>query len=139
MGSIAPGTGQRGVPRPNGSECDIGVVELVFAKDIISANSAVAGSSFSFTVATTGTPVPSMTKRGQAPERPYLYEQRRRNSHYLGYSYREKDEDISPGSHRDLRIGNDQVCRYPGVHTDHQFWLIRRFCNRNYSGLKAAR
>jgi len=68
--SLCPGSDQRGVPRPQGSECDIGAVELIMPRDIISPNSvtATARSSFSFNVTTTGYPVPSMTEKGKLPK-----------------------------------------------------------------------
>jgi predicted outer membrane repeat protein len=68
--TLCPGTDQRGVVRPQGPECDIGAVELVFPKAIISPNSATAtaGSDFSFTVTTSGSPVPSITEKGKLPK-----------------------------------------------------------------------
>jgi predicted outer membrane repeat protein len=65
---LCPGIDQRGVARPQGSECDIGAVELSPSgapQAIISPNgaSATVGSSFTFTVTTSGTTMsPSLLK-----------------------------------------------------------------------------
>lgn len=69
--TLCPGTDQRGVPRPQGSECDIGAVELVIPKAITSPNSATttAGSHFSFPVTTSGSPMPKITEKGALPKR----------------------------------------------------------------------
>jgi hypothetical protein len=59
--TLCPSTDQRGIARPQGSECDIGAVELSpTPQDITSADevSATAGQSFSFTITTSGTPIP---------------------------------------------------------------------------------
>jgi hypothetical protein len=69
--TLCPGTDQRGVSRPQGSECDIGVVELVIPQAITSPNNANAtvGSPFSFTVDTSGSPVPTIPEKGTLPRR----------------------------------------------------------------------
>jgi hypothetical protein len=58
---------QREVPRP--TPCDIGAVQLVIPQAITSPDSATAtaGSSFSFTVTTSGLPVPVITEKGKLP------------------------------------------------------------------------
>jgi hypothetical protein len=68
--TLCPGTDQRGVARPQGPECDIGAVELVVPRDITSTNNATAtaGSPFSFTVDTSGNPVPVITEIGALPK-----------------------------------------------------------------------
>jgi hypothetical protein len=69
--SLCPGTDQRGVARPQGSECDEGAVELAPAPQAItSPDSATAtvGSPFSFTVTTSGLPAPSLIKKGRLPK-----------------------------------------------------------------------
>jgi predicted outer membrane repeat protein len=70
--ALCPGADQRGTARPQGTECDIGAVELVVsqAKAITSAESAATTvrTSFSFTVTTTGSPVPRITKTGSLPK-----------------------------------------------------------------------
>ena len=72
--TLCPGTDQRGVTRPQETQCDIGAVELapVVASGpaITSMDSATATvrSPFSFTVTTTGTPVPRITKKGALPK-----------------------------------------------------------------------
>jgi hypothetical protein len=48
---LCPGTDQRGVPRPQGSECDIGAVELAV-----------------FTITSAGSPVPSLSETGTLPK-----------------------------------------------------------------------
>lgn len=67
--TLCPGTDQRGVPRPQAGRCDIGAVELVMSQAITSPDAAVGtpGSPFSFTVTTSGTPVPSITEKGTLP------------------------------------------------------------------------
>jgi hypothetical protein len=70
--TLCPGTDQRGVSRPQGPECDIGAVELApISRAIISPNSANAtvGSLFSFTVSTSGTPVPTISEKGTLPKK----------------------------------------------------------------------
>ena len=59
--TLCSGTDQRGVPRPQGSDCDIGAVEM--ERDI-----ATVGTPFSFTVTTFGSPVPSITEKGALPK-----------------------------------------------------------------------
>jgi len=68
--TLCPGTDQRGVSRPQGTECDIGAVELGIPQTITSADIAATtvGSPFSFTVTTTGSPVPSITEKGKLPK-----------------------------------------------------------------------
>jgi hypothetical protein len=68
---LCAGNDQRGVARPQGSECDIGAVELSpTSQTITSADSAPASvhSSFSFTVTTSGTPTPVLKKGGKLPK-----------------------------------------------------------------------
>ncbi len=65
--TLCPSTDQRGVARPQGSECDIGAVELSpTSQDITSPNeaTATAGEPFSFTITTTGTPTPKISETG---------------------------------------------------------------------------
>jgi len=67
---------QRGVARP--TPCDMGAVELALPPQAItSPDSATAtvGSPFSFTVTTSGTPVPSITKKGRLPKHVKLDDQ----------------------------------------------------------------
>ena len=59
--TLCSGTDQRGVPRPHDSDCDIGAVEM-------ECDVATAGTPFSLTVTTFGTPVPSLTEKGSLPE-----------------------------------------------------------------------
>jgi hypothetical protein len=69
--TLCPGTDQRGVARPQGSECDIGAVELSpTSQTITSADSAATsvGASFSFTVTTSGVPTPVLKKSGNMPK-----------------------------------------------------------------------
>jgi hypothetical protein len=70
--TLCPGTDQRGVPRPQGTECDIGAVELAVStlKGFSSPKTftTTAGSFCAFTVATYGTPVPSITEKGKLPK-----------------------------------------------------------------------
>ncbi len=64
---LCPSTDQRGVARPQGSECDIGAVELSpTPQDITSADgvTATAGQPFSFTITTTGSPTPRIHEAG---------------------------------------------------------------------------
>jgi len=68
--TLCPGTDQRGVARPQGTQCDIGAVELVLPpRSFTSPNSAnvTAGSAFSFAVTTQGTPAPSIARTGKLP------------------------------------------------------------------------
>jgi Putative Ig domain len=69
---LCPGTDQRGVARPQGGGCDIGAVELSVATlDAVTSGDAAtaeAGSPFSFTVTTTGSPVPSIACTGAVPK-----------------------------------------------------------------------
>jgi hypothetical protein len=68
--SLCPGTDQRGVSRPQGPRCDLGAVELVPVSQAISSPNAVVTTSrspFSFTVTTTGIPVPSLAEKGRLP------------------------------------------------------------------------
>jgi hypothetical protein len=58
--SLCSGTDQRGVPRPQDADCDIGAVEM-------ECDIATVGVPFSFTVTTFGTPVPSITEKGPLP------------------------------------------------------------------------
>ena len=70
--ALCPSTDQRGVARPQGSECDIGAVELSpTPQDITSPDDAVAtaGQTFSFTVTTTGAPVPKLSETGSLPKK----------------------------------------------------------------------
>jgi hypothetical protein len=70
--SLCPGTDQRGVARPQGPDCDMGAVELSpTSQEITSADSASSSlhSSFSFTVTTSGTPVPAITEMQKLPKR----------------------------------------------------------------------
>jgi hypothetical protein len=70
--TLCPGTDQRGVARPQDSECDIGAVELSpTPQDITSSNTATAtaGQTFSFTVTTTGTPTPKLSETGALPRK----------------------------------------------------------------------
>ncbi|MGH9017125.1 MAG: choice-of-anchor Q domain-containing protein [Acidimicrobiales bacterium] len=67
---LCPGTDQRGVARPQGSACDIGAVELVPGAPAITSPAAVTatvGSPLSFTVTTSGIPVPSLAEKGRLP------------------------------------------------------------------------
>jgi hypothetical protein len=69
--TLCPGTDQRGVARPQGTECDMGAVELSpTSEEITSADSATAADhvTFSFTVTTTGTPVPALTLKHKLPK-----------------------------------------------------------------------
>ncbi len=68
--TLCPSTDQRGVARPQSSECDIGAVELSSTpQDITSAGNGTAtvGQPFSFTVTTTGTPTPKLSETGTLP------------------------------------------------------------------------
>ena len=68
--SLCPGTDQRGVARPQGARCDLGALELVPAPQAITSPDAVIATSrspFSFTVTTTGIPVPSLSEKGRLP------------------------------------------------------------------------
>ena len=70
--TLCPSTDQRGVARPQGSECDIGAVELSpTSQDITSSDDATAttGQPFSFTVTTTGTPTPRLSETGTLPRK----------------------------------------------------------------------
>jgi hypothetical protein len=70
--SLCPGTDQRGVARPQGSACDIGSVELSPTAETITSHdaaSATVHAPLSFTVTTSGTPTPSITKSGRLPKR----------------------------------------------------------------------
>ena len=70
--TLCPSTDQRGVARPQGSECDIGAVELSpTPQDITSSDDATAttGQPFSFTVTTTGTPTPRLSETGTLPRK----------------------------------------------------------------------
>jgi hypothetical protein len=70
--SLCPGTDQRGVARPQGPDCDMGAVELSpTSQEITSADSASSSlhASFSFTVTTSGTPVPAITEMQKLPKR----------------------------------------------------------------------
>lgn len=67
---------QRGVARP--TPCDIGAVELALPPQAITSSDsapATVGSPFSFTVTTSGTPVPSITKKGKLPKHLKLVDQ----------------------------------------------------------------
>jgi hypothetical protein len=68
--TFCPSLDQRNDPRPWGTGCDIGAVELAGSEAITSGNSATAvvGTPFSFTVTTTGTPVPVITKQRPLPK-----------------------------------------------------------------------
>lgn len=67
---ICPGTDQRGVARPQSVDCDLGAVEPVLPQAITSPDgaTATAGTYFSFTVTTSGTPTPRMTRAGRLPK-----------------------------------------------------------------------
>lgn len=68
--TLCPSTDQRGIARPQGSECDIGAVELSpTSQDITSPDNATAtaGEPFSFTITTTGTPTPKLSETGTLP------------------------------------------------------------------------
>ncbi len=70
--TLCPSTDQRGIARPQGSECDIGAVELSpTPQDITSADDATATADlpFSFTVTTTGSPVPKLSETGSLPKK----------------------------------------------------------------------
>jgi len=70
--TLCPGTDQRGVVRPQGTECDIGAVELELVPWAVTSPegaTATVGVPFSFTVTTSGIPVPSITKKGRLPRR----------------------------------------------------------------------
>lgn len=70
--SLCPGTDQRGVARPQGPACDIGAVELSPTAETITSPdeaSATSHAPLSFTVTTSGTPTPSITKSGTLPRR----------------------------------------------------------------------
>jgi hypothetical protein len=78
--SALPGQGNGAAPYPDAVRPgtvhleslahDAYVTDVVIPKAIVSANTvkAVAGCAFSFTVATTGTPVPALTKKGALPD-----------------------------------------------------------------------
>jgi hypothetical protein len=69
--TLCPGMDQRGVYRPQGTDCDIGALELTGGPwAITSAPNAVAtaGSTFSFTVTTFGKPVPTFTTKPKLPK-----------------------------------------------------------------------
>ena len=71
--TLCPSTDQRGIARPQGSECDIGAVELSpTSQDITSPDNATAtaGEPFSFTITTTGTPTPKLSETGTLPPKP---------------------------------------------------------------------
>ena len=69
--TLCPGTDQRGVSRPQGSECDIGAVEVAIPQAITTPNNAIAyaHSSFSFTIETSGSPIPVITEKGALPKK----------------------------------------------------------------------
>jgi hypothetical protein len=70
--TLCPGTDQRGVARPQGSACDIGAMELSPTSQTITSSDRTTGtlhSPLSFTVTTTGTPTPTITKSGKLPKR----------------------------------------------------------------------
>jgi hypothetical protein len=58
--ALCSGTDQRGVPRPAATNCDIGADEM-------ECDTATVGVPFSFKLTTFGTPVPSITEKGQMP------------------------------------------------------------------------
>jgi hypothetical protein len=58
--TLCSGTDQRGVPRPQDRDCDIGAVEM-------ECDVATVGTPFSLTVTTFGTPAPSLTEKGMLP------------------------------------------------------------------------
>jgi hypothetical protein len=67
---LCPGTDQRGVARPQATDCDVGAVELVAqAQAVTSADSTTATVRvpLSFTVTTSGIPIPSLTEKGRLP------------------------------------------------------------------------
>jgi len=67
---LCPGTDQRGLARPQGTECDIGAVELVVGPYAITSqdgDTAQMGVFFSFTVTTIGSPTPTIKKKGKFP------------------------------------------------------------------------
>jgi hypothetical protein len=67
---LCPGTDQRGVARPQATDCDVGAVELVAqAQAVTSADSATATvrTLLSFTVTTSGIPIASLTEKGRLP------------------------------------------------------------------------
>jgi hypothetical protein len=59
--TLCAGTDQRGVPRPQETDCDMGSVEM-------ECDIATVGTPFSFTVTTFGSPVPSLTEKGTLPQ-----------------------------------------------------------------------
>lgn len=66
--SLCSSPDQRGVARP--TPCDMGSVQLALPAQAITSpdgDSAAVGSSFSFTVTTSGVPAPSITKTGRLP------------------------------------------------------------------------
>jgi hypothetical protein len=68
--ALCPGTDQRGLARPQQSECDIGSVELVVGPYAITSpdnDTAEMGTFFSFTVDTIGSPAAKITKKGKLP------------------------------------------------------------------------
>ncbi|MGB7052642.1 MAG: choice-of-anchor Q domain-containing protein, partial [Acidimicrobiales bacterium] len=67
---LCPQNDQRGVVRPQAMSCDIGAVEPVLPLAITSSGNATAttGAPFSFTVTTTGTPWPKLSKHGALPK-----------------------------------------------------------------------
>ena len=70
--TLCPSTDQRGVARPQGSQCDIGAVELSSTpQDITSSNDATAAvrQPFSFMVTTSGAPTPKLSETGALPRR----------------------------------------------------------------------
>jgi hypothetical protein len=66
---LCPRIDQRGVDGPQGTWCDMGAVELVGSQAITSTDNttATAGTEFSFTMTTTGTPVAKLKARGHLP------------------------------------------------------------------------
>lgn len=67
-GSLCSALDQRDVPRP--TPCDVGAVELVIPQAIISVAglTTTIGSSATFTVTTSGTPLPKLSKKGKLPK-----------------------------------------------------------------------
>jgi hypothetical protein len=67
---LCPGTDQRGVSRPQGTDCDVGAVELVAQSQAVTSADRVTAptrSPLSFTVTTSGIPIPSLTEKGRLP------------------------------------------------------------------------
>ena len=121
--SLCPGTDQRGVARPQDSACDIGAVELSPTAETITSPDAAPATShtpFSFTVTTSGTPTPSITKRGRLPKRRQVRRQWQRDRHSVRSAQNARD---LPADHRShVRRRSVGLRRHAGIHPDG--WLL---------------